>query len=154
MDDLSSSVIHEDVIIFSTRKINAWNTTIHRGSIIILGGDREILRDILNYKKAVAAKNTDQAESSGKVNSLDEPHGPVVTSSSTPPEEDFHLIQANNMKVPQNAGLFRITPKKNTNLQDILIVSQGSSEAPGTTAGDLQAQNNNSGPIAVVFRTY
>jgi hypothetical protein len=99
MDDISSSVIHEDVIIFSTRKINAWNTTIHRGSIIIIGGDREILRDVLNYKKTAAAKNTDQAENCGKVDAVIEPRDAGVTSLSPPPEEDFHLIQANNMKV-------------------------------------------------------
>jgi hypothetical protein len=110
MDNLSSSRIHEDAIIFSTRKINAWNATIQRGSVIILGGDREILRDVLDYKKA-SATNTELpssrsgveqatlAEKNSKANTIAGKHDLILASSSLPPDEDFHVIQANEIKV-------------------------------------------------------
>jgi hypothetical protein len=82
MDDISSSRIQEDVIIFSTRKINAWNATIHRRSIVVLGGDREILRDILDYRKATIIKNGDLVEGISRANTTTESHDLIFTSSS------------------------------------------------------------------------
>jgi hypothetical protein len=93
MDDISSSRIHEDTIIFSTRKINAYNTTIQRGSIIILGGDREILRDVLNYKQSTKIRNEGRTQSNF-----------ALVSTPTPPDEDFYHVQANEVKVPTSTN--------------------------------------------------
>jgi hypothetical protein len=82
LGDISSSRIHEDVIVFSTRKINAWNATIHRGSIVVLGSDREVLRDILDYRKATMIKNGDLAEGISRANTTTESHDLIFTSSS------------------------------------------------------------------------
>jgi hypothetical protein len=119
MDDFSSSRIHEDAIIFSTRKINAWNATMQRGSIIILGGDREMLRDVLDYKRATVTTNTELlcsrsefdhaglAQCNSKANATAQRHDLVLTtSSSSPPDDGFHLIQANDMKVAYSVDPF------------------------------------------------
>ncbi|KAI9146773.1 hypothetical protein HJFPF1_13512 [Paramyrothecium foliicola] len=84
MNDISQARIHEDAIIFSAGKLNAWNATIQRGSIIILGGDREVLRDVLNYKKTVASKPAD--------NFVVETESQSVMSSSPPSNGDFLII--------------------------------------------------------------
>ena len=67
MDDISSSNIHEDVIIFSTRRVNAWNATIRSGSVIILGGTRETLQDVLNHKLALALKTKEATKDDGEI---------------------------------------------------------------------------------------
>ena len=112
MDDFSSSRIHEDAIIFSIRKINAWNATIQRGSIIILGGDREMLRDVLDYKRAFVTTNTELldhaslSQCNSRANATAQRHDLVLTTSSPPPDEGFHLIQANDMKVSYSVDPF------------------------------------------------
>lgn len=91
MDDFSYSRIYEDSIIFSTYKINIRNATMQRGSVIILGGDREILRDVLNYKREAATKKADQTGSNYKTNTLTGRDG-IASSSPPPPEEEFQFI--------------------------------------------------------------
>jgi hypothetical protein len=98
MDDISSSKIHEDAIIFSTHKINAWNATIQRNAIIILGGDREILQDILNFKKSAAMKKVDLAEQNFKADITTEQYDFALVP--TTQDGDFDLVQANEIKVP------------------------------------------------------
>ncbi len=56
MDDLSCSNIHEDVIILSTRKLNAFSATIESGSTIVLGGNREMFQDVLRHRLTIALK--------------------------------------------------------------------------------------------------
>lgn len=55
MDNLSSSNIHQNVIVFSNRPLNAWNATIKSGSTVILGGSRDILQDVLRYRMGLQA---------------------------------------------------------------------------------------------------
>jgi hypothetical protein len=154
MDDFSSSRIREHTTIFSTRKMNAWNATIQRGSITILGGDREMLRNVLNYKRA-STPNTElrsgldhatlaQNDSTG--NSTAERHGLVLTSSPLR-DEDFHLIQANTMKV-----LSYSPPSNHANLYVNLTRSR-KSENSGFIPRNVRGRDDNSGPIAFVFRT-
>ncbi|SPJ90582.1 uncharacterized protein FTOL_13336 [Fusarium torulosum] len=59
--------------------------------LIILGGDREILRDVLNYKREAATKKADQTGSNYKTNTLTGRDG-IASSSPPPPEEEFQFI--------------------------------------------------------------
>lgn len=53
-DNFASSHICEDVVIFTSRRLNAYNAKVGRGTTIIIGGSREILQDILEYRLALA----------------------------------------------------------------------------------------------------
>ncbi len=57
MSNFSSSKIEDNVIVFSSRDVNAWNASIKSGSTIVLGGSHGTLQDILRYRLDIAHKD-------------------------------------------------------------------------------------------------
>jgi hypothetical protein len=152
MFDISSSRIHEDAIVFSTRKLNAYNATIHRGSIIILSGNHSILRDVLKYKQSTINKNTDPTDSNSRVGATVKQYDLASALTSSLSDEDFCLVEVNDMRVLQSTCPPALSNKHaDSDKQGNLAASQGAREVPSTRAMNLQMHNDDRVPLPSSF---
>ncbi len=77
MDDLSSARIDEDVIIFSQRRVNAFNATIKKGATIVLGGTPEVLQSVLSHRAELLSNH--KAAMTSKTGALDISQNPILS---------------------------------------------------------------------------
>jgi hypothetical protein len=102
--NLASSNVREDVVIFSSQRLNAWNATIGRGTTIVIGASREILQDILEYRLALARQPSAAASNDSVAKtSTNQEHS---TSSTPATTVDYELIVEDGSDIVELTRVF------------------------------------------------